>query len=176
MNTSQQARVSAVIQLPLAQTWEKLQDFSLAHNYVPGLTQTEIVSEVSRGLGAHRRVYSGKKYLEETVIDWREGSGFTIRLHKGARTMPPFRQAEFVYQLEDAGVDQTRVELTLGFTLPLGGLGRFLGDRAILPVMRKQLIGVAAGMKHFYETGQPATDADRARLAEAVQVCSASGD
>ena len=173
MSVSQQARVSTVIELPMAQAWEKLQDFSQAHNYVPGLTDTQIVSEQSRGAGAHRRVYSGKRYLEETISDWREGSGFTIRLHKGEKPMPPFKQAEFVYQLSEESDRQTLVELTLCFTMPLGGLGRFLGSRVVTPGIHKQLIGVAAGMKHFYETGEPASNKDRARLAGAVKICPA---
>lgn len=172
--TFQQAAVTVLADLPLTQAWQQLQDLSLAHNYVPGLTRTEIVSDQRQGVGAHRRVYTGSKYLEETVIDWREGAGFTIKLHKGEKPMAPFRRAEFVYALSEGGDEQTRIDLALRFQLPLGGVGRWLGKKAILPVMVKQLTQVAAGMKHFYETGQPATDEDRARLAGAVQLPPAS--
>ena len=176
MNDSktQQASVSVLADLPLASAWENLQDFSLAHNYVPKLTRTEIVSQAKTGLGAHRRVYSGSKFLEETIIEWNEGEGFTIKLHRGEKPMPPFQLAEFVYALSEHSPQQTRIDLTLRFSMPWGGLGKLLASSVILPAMRSQLRQVAAGMKHFYETGNPATDADRKRLAGTVQTVPAS--
>lgn len=174
MNSSQQASVAITLDQPLAVAWQRLADFSLAHNYVPGLTRTEIVSAETSGTGAHRRVYTGEKFLEETIIEWREGRGFTIRLHKGAKPMPPFKSAEFDYQLAAQDEQQTRVTLALRFTMPLGSIGRLLGRKLVLPEMNKQLVGVAAGMKHFYETGKPASDADRKRLAGQVKIAPAS--
>ena len=38
--------------------------------------------------------------------------------------------------------------------------------------LEDNLVQVAAGMKHFYESGEPATDEDRAREAGAVVVTS----
>ncbi len=169
-----QASVSVLIDISAEEAWGLLQDFSLAHNYVPGLTRTEIVSEQCTGPGAHRRVYTGRRYLEETIIGWNEGSGYVLKLHKGARPMPPLRLAEFEYELSANGSNQTRVQLDLRFIMPLGGLGQFLGARAMLPMVRKQLVLVAAGMKHFYETGEPASDSDRKRLADAVQIAPTS--
>ena len=100
---------------------------------------------------------------------WRDGEGFVIRLHRGEQPMAPFRRAEFEYALADAGDTQTLVVLSMRIEMPWGALGRLLARAAILPAMRKQLTLVAAGLKHFYESGEPATDADRKRLAGAVQ-------
>lgn len=172
---TQQASVTVLADIPMTSAWKNLQDFSLAHNYVPKLTRTEIVSQAKTGLGAHRRVYSGTQYLEETIIEWKEGEGFTIKLHKGVKPMPPFHLAEFIYALSEHSTQQTRIDLTLRFSMPLGGLGRLLGRVVILPAMRSQLRQVAAGMKHFYETGNPATNADRKRLAGTVQTAPAGG-
>lgn len=159
--------VTVLVDLPPEACWARLSDLSVAHYYVPGLTKTEIISSQCRGQGAHRRVYSGGRFLEETVTEWREGSGFTIRLHRGEKPMAPFRQAEFDYALAAAGDAQTRVVLAMRIALPGGSLGRVAG-RALLPVMRRQLRLVAAGLKHYYETGVAATDADRKRLLGAV--------
>ena len=174
MSNSLEALVAVTLEQPVEEAWQRLADFSLAHHYVPGLTATEIVSAARSGPGAHRRVYTGEKYLEETISDWREGEGFTILLHKGSRPMPPFKAAEFDYQLSPLDGTQTRVVLSLRFIMPLGGLGKFLGRSLILPVMTKQLVAVAAGMKHFYETGNPASDEDRKRLAGTVNIGAAS--
>ena len=171
----QQAGVSVLVEMPLADAWERLQDFSLAHNYVPGLTGTEIISSQKSGEGAHRRVYTGTRYLEETITRWNPGAGFVIKLHKGDRPMPPFRMAEFEYALSESGDRQTRVDLAMRVVMPAGALGSFLGRRLILPLVRKNLVQVAAGIKHFYETGEPAGDADRQRLAGAVTIAPADG-
>ena len=48
------ASVEVTAALPRAEAWAVLSDFSLAHNYVPDLTRTEIVSAKQRGVGAHR--------------------------------------------------------------------------------------------------------------------------
>ena len=69
----QQAQVRVQADLPVAAAWDKLSDFSLAHNYVPGLSRTEIVSAQTQGVGAHRRVYDNDgDYLEETITAWQD--------------------------------------------------------------------------------------------------------
>lgn len=169
----QRAEVQVEAQLSPEAAWALLQDFSLAHNYVPGLTRTEIVSDRQSGVGAHRRVYDEDgDYLEETITDWREGEGFVIRLHQGAEPMTPFEQVSFSYALAPAAADQTRITLALAFEMPWGSFGELLGDWFILPLMEDNLVQVAAGMKFFYETGRPATDADREKLAPLVRVTS----
>ena len=38
------ARVEVLVDVPLSQAWAYLADFSAAHNYVPNLSRTEIMS------------------------------------------------------------------------------------------------------------------------------------
>lgn len=168
---AQQAAVSVVADLPVATAWTFLSDFSLPQNYVPNIVRTEIVSVAQAGVGAHRRVYSDEdSYLEETIIEWQEGQGFVITLHDGDKPMVPFQRAEFAYKISALGPQQTRIELALTFTMPWGSFGETLGDWIILPIMEDNLVQVAAGMKHFYETATPATDEDRERLADDVEI------
>ena len=176
-NPERGAGVSVVADIDHDTAWSLLQDFSLAHNYVPGLTRTEIMSDATSGVGAHRRVYDmDGGYIEETIYRWEPGSGFTIRLHEGEKPMAPFKSVFFDYALVDAGKGKTRIELALRFVMPWGGLGDWIGRQFIVPTMEESLIEVAAGMKSFYETGKPATDADRARLASQVSVTRDAGD
>lgn len=169
------ASVEVTAALPRAEAWAVLSDFSLAHNYVPDLTRTEIVSAKQRGVGAHRRVYDEDgDYLEETIVEWYEGEGFVISLHDGEEPMAPFRHVEFIYALADSGVAATRIELALVFDMPWGWLGDYLAQWLIVPMMEDNLVQVAAGMKYFYETGNRATDEDRQREAAAVQVLPAA--
>jgi len=169
------ASVEVTAALPRAEAWAVLSDFSLAHNYVPDLVRTEIVSSKQRGIGAHRRVYDEDgDYLEETIVEWYEGEGFVISLHDGEEPMAPFRHVEFIYALADSGVAATRIELALVFDMPWGWLGDYLAQWLIVPMMEDNLVQVAAGMKYFYETGNRATDEDRQREAAAVQVLPAA--
>ena len=168
---AQQVAVSVVADLPVDRAWTLLSDFSLPHNYVPNIVRTEIMTTRTSGAGAHRRVYSDEEsYLEETIIEWREGEGFVIKLHDGDKPMMPFQRAEFSYAIGSAQSDKTRIDLAMVIEMPWGRLGETLGEWVILPVMEDKLVQVAAGMKYFYETGNPATDDDRERLAQEVEV------
>jgi hypothetical protein len=148
-----------VIDLPRAEVWAKLRNISLAHNYVPGIVKTEIVSEQAQGVGASRYVYrNARSYIQETVVEWDEGQGFLIRLHKGDKPAPPFRNAWFRYQLADEGPGQTLFTASLAFEMPWGGLGAWLGKK-LEKVVASTVSDVAVAMKLYYETGEPTTAA-----------------
>ena len=85
-----EAAARVVINMPREQAWSLLRDLSLAHNYVPGITRTEITTEKAEGPGASRRVFqSSGKGMDETIVEWNEGHGFLIRLHRGEKGAPP---------------------------------------------------------------------------------------
>ena len=120
MNNAAEYRVT--IAMPRARAWEKLRDLGLAHNYVPGLVRTEITTGARTGVGASRRVYQSEtRFLDETVIDWGEGHGFVIRLHRGNNGAPaPFSEATFRYWLDDAEDGNTSLCTTLAYTVRWG--------------------------------------------------------
>ena len=156
---SQEVTASIVIDMPRTEAWARLRDISLAHNYVPGIVDTEIVSEAHEGVGASRYVYrNARSYIQETVEEWHEGEGFLIRLHRGDKPAPPFRAAWFRYALEDAGTQQTRLTTTMIYELPWGPLGRWLEPR-LAKVVENTIGDVACALKLFYETGEPTTPA-----------------
>ena len=146
-----------VLDMPRDQAWAKLRDISLAHNYVPGIIKTEIVSEQREGVGASRYVYrNAKSYIQETVVEWDEGQGFLIRLHRGDKPAPPFRNAWFRYRLDDEGANKTLFTASLEYELPWGALGTWL-EKRMEKVVQATIDDVAVAMKLFYETGQPTT-------------------
>lgn len=152
---------TVIINLPRATCWENLRDLSRAHNYVPGLVKTEIVSEQREGIGASRYVYrSAKSYLQETVTEWTEGTGFLIKLHKGDKPAPPFKSAWFRYLLEDGDDNTTRFTASMGYEMPGGVLGPWL-ERRLAGFVGKTIADVALSMKLYYETGEPTTAAAR---------------
>jgi hypothetical protein len=156
---TQEVSAQVVIDTPLDEAWEKLRDISLAHHYVPGIVKTEIVGTQAEGVGASRYVYRNEKsYIQETVEEWQEGQGFLIRLHKGDKPAPPFKNAWFRYQLEDSGDGQTQFTASLKYEMPWGGLGNWLGGK-LANFVQKTIADVALSMKLYYETGDPTTPA-----------------
>jgi hypothetical protein len=148
-----------VINVPVDEAWAKLRDISLAHHYVPGIVKTRIVSERREGVGASRYVYRNEKsYIQESVEEWREGEGFLIRLHRGDKPAPPFRDAWFRYTLAGRGPGETLFTASLTYDMPWGRFGRWLGAR-IRGFVRSTIVDVTLSMKLYYETGQPTTAA-----------------
>ena len=95
---TREVSAQVVIDMPREQAWARLRDISLAHNYVPGIVRIEIVSARTEGVGASRYVWrNARSYLQETVVEWWEGEGFLIRLHKGDKPAPPFRNASLIF-------------------------------------------------------------------------------
>jgi hypothetical protein len=156
---SQEVSAQVLIDIPLTAAWEKLRDISLAHNYVPGIVKTVVVSNQTQGVGASRYVYRNEKsYIQETVEEWQEGTGFLIRLHKGDKPAPPFRKAWFRYTLVAHGPGQTQFTASLRYEMPWGRLGAWL-EVKIAKFVRSTIADVAIAMKLYYETGKPTTRA-----------------
>lgn len=152
------------IAIPKSQAWEKLQDLSLAHNYVPGIIKTEITTAQKTGVGASRKVYQSKsKALQETVVEWNEGEGFKIRLHKGDKDAP-FKNAYFQYQLAEGPNNTTELTAIMGYEPPLGKFGKALDNLFLNKVITKVINDVALSMKLFYETNQPTKKSDLKKL------------
>lgn len=156
---SQQVSSQLIINIPRAAAWEKLRDLSQAHNYVPGIVKTEIVSEQTEGVGASRYVYrNARSYIQETVEEWQEGTGFLIRLHKDDKPAPPFRTAWFRYELADSDANTTRFTASMEYELPWGTFGSWL-EKKLLKFIAATIADVATAMKLYYESGQPTTAA-----------------
>ncbi len=164
-----EVKVNVIVELPVDQVWTRLSDYSLPHNYVEDLTRTEITTEQISGEGASRKVYFGETdYTNETVTEWRDGEGYTMRLHEDDKPMFPFSAASFQYQIAPVDDLSTRVTMTLRYEMPWGWFGELLNDWAIRSELEGAIPKVAAGFKHYQETGIPATDEDRERLVSSV--------
>jgi len=142
---------SVVLNLTPQAAWTKLRDLSLAPHYVPGLTGCQFHPGPKEGLGASRRVLrKGGQYLDESVMQWQEGTGFVLRLHKGGSDSPfPFREASFSYALQAEGI-ATRITLQMHYCLRGGRLAEWLLAKAFDKVVRQ----IAENLKAYYETGR----------------------
>jgi len=156
------------VELSLAEAWEHLQDLSQPDMYVQGLTAVEFTTEHRQGVGASRRVTQGKSFrLDETVTEWQEGKGFSLRLHRGEKTSIPLLSSHFFdYGLRENG---GRVFLynQMRYQVGLGPLGALLDKLLLRKLMRSQLRDVTLAQKIYYETGQKVT-ADILKSAKAA--------
>ncbi len=155
LSMAQAVAAEADLLMPVERAWSLMRDLSLAHHYVPGLVGTEVIGEPASGVGARRRVYrSQDRWLIETVLEWKEGSGFLISVHHedGRSPLPLFSTVWFRYQLLPAtsgDISHCRACLTLYFRCrPL--LGFIAYPMALLMKgMQRQLVH---RLKKFYES------------------------
>jgi len=145
-----------IINLPRAQAWERLRDLSKAHYYVAGVTKTRIDTPQTEGVGTSRTVFLKKmEPLEETVVEWNEGYGFVLNLHRDGKPMTPFKKAEFVYAIEDAGPNQTRFKPQMRYVINDNFFAKLLERFVMRGLMQKNAASVAQSLKQYYETGKP---------------------
>ena len=149
MTTSVRAEGRSVLRT--AECWEKLSDLSLARHYVPGVSEIEFLTPARSGLGASRIAHSSAGALHETVIEWNEGEGFLLRLHRGDKPPFPMKEATFRYAIEPDRAG-TRIILTMTYAFGLGALGGLIERLARRP-MQRNLDRIAERLARFWETG-----------------------
>ncbi len=161
----------AIISIRREQAWELLRDLSLAHNYVPGVIETQITTTQKEGMGASRKVYQGKtSFINETVEEWNDGYGFLIRIHCGNAGPPfPFQEAWFRYEIGDADRN-TQLTTSLIYVVRWGKFGRILNRILLQKFITKRIRDVALSLKIYYETRERVTPdkLKRARKGEFV--------
>jgi carbon monoxide dehydrogenase subunit G len=144
-----------IVAVPPAAAWVRLKDLSTAHHYVPGVTNTRIDSQRATGVGARRTVFlKGQAPMQETVVEWNEGSGFVLDLQRGGKAIAPFAKAEFIYEMAPEGHEQTRFRLELRYTLG-SALARVLDYLFLSRLLRANVRQTGDNLKRYYETGMP---------------------
>ncbi len=149
--------------LDAEQAWQRLSDLSLAHEYVPGVQRTELVTEATRGTGVSRRVFQSEtEYLNETVISWREGRGFTLRLHDDDGTAPfPFAEALFHYELTPGPDGGAQVGTQLEVVMSGGLLGQWLGQSVFAGPLQSNVDAVIDSLQRYWQPSLTTSTAER---------------
>ncbi len=144
--------------MSMPQAWDKLRDLSMPHNYVQGLTKTEMTTELREGVGASRQVFSkSRPPVDETVVVWDEGHGFLLKLHYGDNdAQGPFKRSFFSYAIEHAG-DKTVLKNTMQYEMKWGLFGTILDKLFLRKVYRAVVRDVVIAQKAFYESGEATT-------------------
>lgn len=162
-----EAAFEVTLNMPVERAWALMSDLTKPHLYVPGVYKCEFRTEQKRGVGASRRVY--KKImgfnlpLDESVVEWVEGSTIKLRLHDGDRDRP-LPKSYFIYRIEPRGANATLFTGIMGYTFWGGALGQLIDAPLVYPVIRAQIRDVVLAIKHYYEQGTSPLPADIRRM------------
>ena len=114
-----------------------------------------LVAARNEGVGASRRVLMTRQApVDETVVEWLEGSSFTLKIHNGEKQVAPFKSATIQYAIEDAPDGQTRFKGTFAYEMAGGLLGGLLDVCLVRPGLKSRNATLGPNMKVFYETGK----------------------
>ena len=147
--------IQMVIAKPRIEVWAQLRDLRVARHYVPGVSAIEYNPGPREGVGASRKVYKhGRAPIDETVIAWEDGRGFTLKIHEGDKPAAPFKWATYQYDLEDVAGGQTRLRGVFAYQMADGFVGRLLGLLVVRPALKRGNVLLESNMRKFYETGE----------------------
>jgi hypothetical protein len=152
------AQSRVVLDMNRAQAWRHLEQFGQAHRYVPGVSATQITTDAKRGEGASRHIEQSLGGMDETVMNWNEGRGYTLRLHNGDANPLIFKEAQFLYRLSDHPGGQSEMICQLSYTLDGGPALEFLHQVALGSAIQSTNDNVAKSLKQYYESTPPAAD------------------
>jgi carbon monoxide dehydrogenase subunit G len=115
--------LTAVVDRPADEVWARLADFGAIASWAPQVDHSRLVTEGAAGIGAVRRVQSGRQTLLETVTAWepRRLLGYRVA------GLPAFiGDFTTTWELTKEGERQTRVtvrsELRQGLPRPIAAL------------------------------------------------------
>lgn len=96
------------IDRPAAEVWAVLADFDEISSWAPNVDHSCLTTSVASGVGATRRIQSGRNTVLETVIEWEPERGLAYSI----TGLPPvIRSVTNTWRLDDLG-GTTEVTLT----------------------------------------------------------------
>ena len=142
------------IEASAEKVWGVLADFGNVSIFNPNVTESHLTADKTNGVGATRHcdLAFGGASIEERIVDWNEGSSYTIEIFDGSRN--PFAQALGTFVVEPLDDNRSLVAMSVELKAK-GGIFSGLLGRALKGQSRKAITGVLAGLKHHVETGDP---------------------
>jgi ligand-binding SRPBCC domain-containing protein len=137
------------INAPHSVVWGLLSDFSGVATWAPYLRNSSPVGDVESGVGAYRvmRHFWGFR-LEESVVEWDDGSGFEFDVVRVPFPIKDVREAWRIEDAEDHVVVATRVE----YDTHLGPVGAAIDAAIVSLLVRREMREGLRGLKRHAET------------------------
>lgn len=139
-------RVERNIAAEASVVWALLADFPHIDAFNPHLSRSlQIGDTPAEGVGAERRceLKDGRGWLEERVVDWRPGEGYTVEIVAGVM---PIRAVRTTLAVTPNGAG-SRAIMQMSYTPKLGALGRLLDRLMLRRKMTELMHGVLQGLE-----------------------------
>ena len=142
---TQQIEISA----PPRDVWRTLSNLGDLAEYDPAVLKSRYTSVETSGIGASRHCEIKGGFLDERVVEWKDGHSYTIEVVGSKGT--PFKECFAEFRVEPSGPG-SRVTQTMKFNLKGGPLAPVLG--LVAPGFIKKFVGKSLeGLAQFVERG-----------------------
>lgn len=140
---------SVLIKVPQADVWRVVKDFGNIKVFHPLIKESYRINHTPE-VGA-KRICKLKPMgeMEEEVIEWNEGVGFTARVIDG-KMLPPYELMMGKLFLE-AKADGTLVTFTFSYKLKFGVLGNIMNLLLVKPQFKAAPIKYVEGLRQYCE-------------------------
>lgn len=125
-------------------------------NYMPTVKKSRTTSTNNRGEGAARHCdVLPMGSLQERIIEWREGEGYTVHAYDMTPKMP-IKDFHARLDLKENG-NTTIASIEATYDTKMGVFGTIMNAFMVRPQMRKGMPTILIGLKHRAETGEYVT-------------------
>ncbi len=140
------------INAPKEKTWEILADLGAVSNWAPAVTESHMMTEAKRGVGAIRSCdHTQMGNIEEEIVAWEEGTSLSYDVIKGLPM--PMKSLNNTWSVSGEGAE-SMVTLTMNFGMKFGPLGALMAALAVRRLMHKEMGLNLAGLKQYLESGE----------------------
>lgn len=138
--------------IPAAQVWEVLKDFSSLEKFATTITSSPIVSEVQSGVGAKRRcTFVDGSSLVEEIVEFNEGQGFKMVISEHAL---PLKSMEAEMRVTAIDEKSCEIYMSSDFVVKGGPLGWVMGQFVMRSIMKGVFKKVMSGLAYHSATGK----------------------
>jgi Polyketide cyclase / dehydrase and lipid transport len=139
--TDRVVRVERSIPAASSDVWAVLADLPSHASWRDDVKVSRMLGDATSGVGARRHLdLAPLGGLDETVLDWEEGSMMVVAVDKA--TVVPVKSGEATLVVDREGEDESKVTWEFRYVPKGGPLGRVIGavaDRQLTKVFRRVL-------------------------------------
>lgn len=131
--------------------WDVISNFGNIYRYHPEVTKSELLSEITYGLGAVRKcVFNDGGSSIEKVTQWIDGSTLTVELSEMSM---PLKSASGFTSLKAIDGKTTQITIGMNYIFKYGLFGAFIGNFIMKPMMRKMFGKAAKSIEYYIVNG-----------------------
>lgn len=141
------------------EVWGVLRDFAGVSKWAPYVFRSRSIGDRATGEGSRRRMRHAWGFrLEEVVVDWSEGRGYSFSVVK----VPyPMRDVTEAWSVEHSANSST-VTTTVRYRMGLGPAGKLADHLIVRWLVRREMREGLKGLKRYVESNGRSNGADPA--------------